>query len=100
MAGLDAPEVPDVPDVSEGEAPAEGPSAAADDAWAVPPGRFSGPDGPSAAPTATSRQTAHLDDHTAGSPGSMGSASHGVSLPASRTGEKEITDRYGSTGDP
>ncbi|MFE2290794.1 hypothetical protein [Streptomyces sp. NPDC059452] len=78
-AGLGAP---------EGVALTDGPSATVvdEEPWAVP---LSGPDGPSAAPTATSRQTAHLDDHTAGSPGAMRSASHVLFHPASRTAEEE-----------
>lgn len=87
-AGLDAPE-----DV----APTDGPSAAEEadaetEADAAPLG---GPNGPSIAPAVTSRQTAHLDDHTAGRPGAMRSASHGLQHPASRTGEEEITGRSG-----
>ncbi len=69
-AGLD---VPGAVAVTDG-----GPSGA-DEPWAEPA------DGPSAAPAAASRQTAHLDDHAAGSPGAMRSASHGPPRPASRT---------------
>ncbi|MFF7017155.1 MULTISPECIES: hypothetical protein [Streptomyces] len=99
-AGLDAPEgvsltaVPSTETETETEAEieAEAEEEAGTEADAVPP---SGSHGPSAAPAATSRQTAHLDDHTAGSPGAMRSASHGLRHPASRTGEEEITGRSG-----
>ncbi|MFJ9328253.1 hypothetical protein ACIRPN_11840 [Streptomyces sp. NPDC101230] len=97
-AGLDAPEgvsltaVPSIETETEAEIGAEAEEEAGTEADAVPP---SGSHGPSAAPAATSRQTAHLDDHTAGSPGAMRSASHGLRHPASRTGEEEITGRSG-----
>ncbi|MFB8105425.1 hypothetical protein ACFC3O_21685 [Streptomyces sp. NPDC056007] len=95
-AGLDAPEgvsLTAVPSTeAEIEAEMEAEEEAGTEADAVPP---SGSHGPSAAPAATSRQTAHLDDHTAGSPGAMRSASHGLRHPASRTGEEEITGRSG-----
>ncbi|MFD8729718.1 hypothetical protein [Streptomyces sp. NPDC059611] len=106
-AGLDAPEgvsltaVPptetETETETEAEIEAEAEEEAGTEADAVPP---SGSHGPSAAPAATSRQTAHLDDHTAGSPGAMRSASHGLRHPASRTGEEEITGRSGGDCHP
>ncbi|BFP53913.1 hypothetical protein SCMC78_37200 [Streptomyces sp. CMC78] len=72
------------PDVPGTVAVTDGGPSGADEPWAETA------DGPSAAPTAASRQTAHLDGHAAGSPGAMRSASHGPLYPASRTRYPEV----------